>query len=132
MRILLAGINGLPRWSSVHEAVLARPVRRRPAELAPAEPEVHGLDSLMELQASRLRARVGAAGVPVLLDQDRARGGDRVLIGSGLAALERAQALGGALGPYCLQAAIAAATPPPREHPWQAAWLGRTHTRLCA
>ncbi len=78
------------------------------AELAPAEPEVHGLVSLMELQASRLRARVGAAGAPVLLlDQDRARW-DRVLIGRGLAALERAQALGGALGPYGLQAAIAA------------------------
>ena len=78
------------------------------AELAPDEPEVHGLVSLMELQASRLRARVGEAGAPVLLlDQDRARW-DRVLIGRGLAALERAQALGGALGPYCLQAAIAA------------------------
>jgi RNA polymerase sigma factor (sigma-70 family) len=78
------------------------------AELAPTEPEVHGLVSLMELQASRLRARVGAAGVPVLLlDQDRARW-DRVLIGRGLAALERAQSLGGALGPYGLQAAIAA------------------------
>jgi RNA polymerase sigma factor (sigma-70 family) len=78
------------------------------AELAPDEPEVHGLVSLMELQASRLRARVGEAGVRVLLlDQDRARW-DRVLIGRGLAALERAQALGGALGPYGLQAAIAA------------------------
>src|SRR5439155_10793258 len=62
----------------------------------------------MELQASRLRARVGAGGARVLLlDQDRARW-DRVLIGRGLAALERAQALGGALGPYGLQAAIAA------------------------
>jgi RNA polymerase sigma-70 factor, ECF subfamily len=78
------------------------------AELAPAEPEVHGLVSLMELQASRLRARVGAGGARVLLlDQDRARW-DRVLIGRGLAALERAQALGGTLGPYGLQAAIAA------------------------
>src|SRR5439155_15714635 len=62
----------------------------------------------MELQASRLRARVGAGGARVLLlDQDRARW-DRVLIGRGLAALERAQALGGALGPYGLQGAIAA------------------------
>jgi predicted RNA polymerase sigma factor len=62
----------------------------------------------MELQASRLRARVGAGGARVLLlDQDRARW-DHVLIGRGLAALERAQALGGALGPYGLQAAIAA------------------------
>jgi predicted RNA polymerase sigma factor len=78
------------------------------AELEPAEPEVHGLVSLMELQASRLRARVSPAGVPVrLLDQDRGRW-DRVLIGRGLAALERAKALGGALGPYGLQAAIAA------------------------
>jgi RNA polymerase sigma-70 factor (ECF subfamily) len=78
------------------------------AELAPEEPEVHGLVALMELQASRLRARVGAAGAPVLLlDQDRARW-DRVLISRGLAALERAQALGGPLGPYGLQAAIAA------------------------
>jgi RNA polymerase sigma-70 factor, ECF subfamily len=78
------------------------------AELTPAEPEVHGLVSLMELQASRLRARVDAAGLPVLLlDQDRARW-DHVLIGRGLRALERAQALGGPLGPYCLEAAIAA------------------------
>jgi RNA polymerase sigma factor (sigma-70 family) len=78
------------------------------AELARNEPEVHGLVALMELQASRLRARVGAGGEPVLLlDQDRARW-DRVLIRRGLAALERAQALGGALGPYGLQAAIAA------------------------
>jgi RNA polymerase sigma factor (sigma-70 family) len=78
------------------------------AELVPAEAEVHGLVALMELQASRLRARVGAAGEPVLLhDQDRARW-DRVLIMRGLAALERAAALGGALGPYALQAAIAA------------------------
>ncbi|HEV2060325.1 MAG TPA: RNA polymerase sigma factor [Solirubrobacteraceae bacterium] len=78
------------------------------AELVPAEPEVQGLVSLMELQASRLRARVGAAGAPVLLlDQDRARW-DHVLIARGLAALERAQALGGPLGPYALQATIAA------------------------
>jgi len=78
------------------------------AALAPEEPEVHGLVALMELQASRLRARVGATGEPVLLaDQDRARW-DHVLIGRGLAALERAYALGGALGPYGLQAAIAA------------------------
>jgi RNA polymerase sigma-70 factor, ECF subfamily len=78
------------------------------AALAPAEPEVHGLVSLMELQASRLRARVGPGGAPVLLlDQDRARW-DRVLIGRGLVALERARGLGRALGPYGLQAAIAA------------------------
>lgn len=78
------------------------------AGLAPDEPEVHGLVALMEIQASRLRARVGPDGEPVLLmDQDRARW-DRLLIGRGLAALDRATALGGALGPYTLQAAIAA------------------------
>src|SRR5690606_29430426 len=78
------------------------------AGLAPREPEVHGLVALMELQASRMRARVGRSGEPVLLlDQDRARW-DHVLVRRGLAALERAQALGGALGPYGLQAAIAA------------------------
>ena len=77
------------------------------AELAPVEPEVHGLVALMEIQASRIRARVGPAGEPVLLlDQDRARW-DHLLIRRGLAALERAEALGGALGPYALQAAIA-------------------------
>ncbi len=68
------------------------------ARLAPDEPEVHGLVALMEIQASRLRARVGASGEPVLLlDQDRARW-DHVLVRRGLAALERAEALGGALG----------------------------------
>jgi RNA polymerase sigma factor (sigma-70 family) len=78
------------------------------AELAATEPEVHGLVALMEIHASRLRARVGPSGEPVLLlDQDRARW-DRLLIGRGLAALERAEVLGGAMGPYALQAAIAA------------------------
>jgi RNA polymerase sigma factor (sigma-70 family) len=78
------------------------------AELAPEEPEVHGLVALMEIQASRSRARVGPSGEPVLLlDQDRGRW-DQLLIRRGLAALERAEALGGALGPYALQAAIAA------------------------
>src|SRR4051794_8982798 len=78
------------------------------AELAPEEPEVHGLVALMEIQASRSRARVGPSGAPILLlDQDRARW-DHVLIHRGLAALQRAEALGGALGPYALQAAIAA------------------------
>ena len=77
------------------------------AELAPGEPEVHGLVALMEIQASRLGARVGPSGEPVLLlDQDRTRW-DRILIRRGLAALERAESLG-ALGPYGLQAAIAA------------------------
>src|SRR5262245_17131083 len=76
--------------------------------LMPGESEVHGLVALMEIQASRLRARVGPGGEPVLLlDQDRAHW-DRLLIRRGLAALERAEALGGAHGPYALQAAIAA------------------------
>jgi predicted RNA polymerase sigma factor len=78
------------------------------AELTPTEPEVHGLVALMEIQASRLGVRVGPSGEPVLLlDQDRARW-DRLLIRRGLASLERAERLGGALGPYALQAAIAA------------------------
>ncbi len=78
------------------------------AELAPNEPEVHGLVALMEIQASRAAARVDASGSPILLlDQDRARW-DYLLIGRGLAALKRAEALGGAHGPYALQAAIAA------------------------
>ena len=78
------------------------------AELAPGEPEVHGLVALMEIQASRAAARVGAAGEPILLlDQDRGRW-DHVLIRRGLAALERAERLGGAQGAYALQAAIAA------------------------
>ena len=78
------------------------------AELEPREPEVHGLVALMEIQASRLHARVGPSGEPVLLlDQDRARW-DRLLVRRGLAALERAERLGGARGPYALQAAIAA------------------------
>jgi RNA polymerase sigma factor (sigma-70 family) len=78
------------------------------AELAPREPEVHGLVALMEIQASRSRARVGPSGEPILLlDQDRGRW-DQLLIRRGLAALERAEKLGGAAGPYALQAAIAA------------------------
>ncbi len=78
------------------------------AELAPSEREVHGLVALMEIQASRSRARVSATGEPVLLlDQDRALW-DQLLIRRGLAALERAEKLGGGLGPYDLQAAIAA------------------------
>jgi predicted RNA polymerase sigma factor len=76
--------------------------------LAPNEPEVHGLVALMEIQASRSHARVGPSGEPVLLlDQDRARW-DQLLIHRGLAALARAEKFGGALGPYALQAAIAA------------------------
>jgi RNA polymerase sigma factor (sigma-70 family) len=82
------------------------------AELVPKEPEVHGLVALMEIQASRAQARVGSSGEPILLlDQNRARW-DQLLIRRGLMALERAEAInggqGGALGPYALQAAIAA------------------------
>jgi RNA polymerase sigma factor (sigma-70 family) len=78
------------------------------AELLPREPEAHGLVALMEIQASRTNARVGPAGEPILLlDQNRGRW-DQLLISRGLAALGRAEALGGALGPYALQAAIAA------------------------
>jgi RNA polymerase sigma factor (sigma-70 family) len=78
------------------------------AQLAPEEPEVHGLAALMEIQASRVRARTGPTGEPILLlDQDRRRW-DRLLINRGLAALARAEELGGARGPYALQAAIAA------------------------
>jgi RNA polymerase sigma-70 factor, ECF subfamily len=78
------------------------------AELAPNEPEVHGLVALMEIQASRTAARVGPSGEPILLlDQDRGRW-DHLLIRRGLAALARAEALGGGRGPYVLQAAIAA------------------------
>jgi len=77
------------------------------AELVPGEAEVQGLVALMELQASRMRARVGPGGEPILLlDQDRGRW-DQLLIRRGLAALERAEALARPLGPYTLQAAIA-------------------------
>jgi len=78
------------------------------AELMPEEPEVHGLVALMEIQASRSRARVGPSGEPVrLLEQNRAQW-DRLLIGRGLTALERAERLGGARGSYAVEAAIAA------------------------
>jgi RNA polymerase sigma-70 factor (ECF subfamily) len=78
------------------------------AELVPMEPEVHGLVALMEIQASRTAARTGPSGEPVLLlDQDRSRW-DQVLIRRGLAAVARAEELAGGLGPYALQAAIAA------------------------
>jgi RNA polymerase sigma factor (sigma-70 family) len=78
------------------------------AELAPNEPEVHGLVALMEIQASRSRSRVGPSGEPILLlDQDRSTW-DQLLIHRGLSALERAEKLTGSPGPYTLQAAIAA------------------------
>jgi RNA polymerase sigma factor (sigma-70 family) len=78
------------------------------AELAPAEPEVHGLVALMEIQASRLRARVGPTGDAVLLADQNRRLWDRLLIGRGMAALERAARLPKGRGPYVLQAEIAA------------------------
>ena len=92
------------------------------AELMPGEPEVHGLVALMEIQASRSAARTGPSGEPILLlDQDRGRW-DQLLIRRGLRALERAEALGGALGPYALQAAIAACharARTPEETDWE-------------
>src|SRR5438874_8099782 len=91
------------------------------AELAPRDPEVHGLVALMEIQASRSAARTGPSGEPVpLLEQNRARW-DWVLVRRGLAALERAEALGAAYGPYALQAAIAschAAARTPEDADW--------------
>ena len=93
------------------------------AGLAPEEPEVHGLAALMEIQASRLRARRGPQGEPVLLmDQDRGRW-DQLLIRRGLEALERAESLRRPLGPYCLQGAIAACharAKAPGETDWEA------------
>jgi predicted RNA polymerase sigma factor len=92
------------------------------AGLAPNEPEVHGLVALMEIQASRSRARTGPGGEPILLlEQDRSRW-DRLLIRRGLAGLERAERLGGARGPYVLQAAIAACHAralAPQDTDWQ-------------
>jgi RNA polymerase sigma-70 factor, ECF subfamily len=92
------------------------------AQLAPAEPEVHGLVALLEIQASRIPARTNKAGEPVLLlDQDRTRW-DRLLISRGLAALDTAVSLGGERGPYALQAAIAACHARafrPEETDWQ-------------
>jgi RNA polymerase sigma factor (sigma-70 family) len=91
------------------------------AELAPAQPEAHGLIALLEIQASRNAARLGPKGEPILLlDQNRSRW-DLLLIGRGLAALERAESLPGPLGPYGLQAAIAACharAPEPGETDW--------------
>jgi len=96
------------QWARSDLCLEALRLGRTLAALAPAEPEAHGLVSLMEIQASRLRARTGPDGSPVLLlDQDRTRW-DRLLIRRGLAALDRAVHLGGSDGRYALQAAIAA------------------------
>lgn len=95
-------------WMRVELCHEAMRLGRVLSELLPDDAEVHGLVALMELQASRARARTGAGGEPVLLlDQNRGLW-DRLLIRRGLAALERARELGGTLGPYTLQAAIAA------------------------
>ncbi len=96
------------QWSRPALCEEALRLGRMLAALSPREPEVHGLVALMEIQASRLHARTGKdGGVVLLLDQDRSRW-DQLLIRRGLAALERAEQLGGAFGPYALQAAIAA------------------------
>jgi RNA polymerase sigma factor (sigma-70 family) len=95
-------------WQRTELSNEALRLGRMLAELAPGEPEVHGLVALMEIQSSRAAARVDAQGKPVLLmDQDRRRW-DRLLIRRGLAAIERANAIGGERGPYLLQAEIAA------------------------
>jgi RNA polymerase sigma factor (sigma-70 family) len=86
----------------------AQRIGRILAELAPMEPEVHGLVALMEIQASRIRARLGPQGEPVLLMEQNRTLWDRLLIHRGLLALARGEALGEARGPYLLQAAIAA------------------------
>lgn len=97
--------NGWTRPALCEEALR---LGRMLAALSPREPEVHGLVALMEIQASRLHARTGKDGAPVLLlDQDRSRW-DHLLIQRGLEALSRAERLGGAFGPYAIQAAIAA------------------------
>ena len=97
-----------PEWTRPGLCDAALRLGRMLEVVAPSEPEVHGLAALMEIQASRLAARVGPAGEPIrLLDQDRGRW-DKVLIRRGLLALDRAERHGGASGPYTLQAAIAA------------------------
>lgn len=95
-------------WMRPELCLEALRLARLLAALAPDEPEVHGLQALLEIQASRTQARRGPDGRPVLLEaQDRGRW-DRLLIRRGLAALDRAEATGRAVGPYVLQAAIAA------------------------
>ena len=96
------------RWVRTELCEEALRLGRILAELAPAEPEAHGLIALLEIQASRLGARLGPDGEPILLlDQDRSRW-DPLLIVRGVAALKRAEELPAPLGPYGLQAAIAA------------------------
>jgi RNA polymerase sigma factor (sigma-70 family) len=95
-------------WMRPELCLEALRLARMLSALAPTEPEVHGLEALLEIQASRTHARRGPTGEPVLLeDQDRRRW-DQLLIRRGLAALERAESLGTPVGPYVVQAAIAA------------------------
>src|SRR5690606_23365068 len=91
------------------------------AELAPGEPEVHGLVALMEIQASRTRARTGPSGEPVPIHEQNRGLWDRLLIHRGYTALLRAKAIGAPPGPYVLQAAIAAC-PAPAPAPAAPAW----------
>jgi predicted RNA polymerase sigma factor len=114
--------TGGEQWMRLHLIEEALRLGRILAGLLPGEPEVHGLVALMEIQASRTGARTRPSGEPVLLlDQDRRRW-DQVLIRRGLAALDRAQELGRTLGPYTLQAAIAACharARTPEETEWE-------------
>ena len=97
-----------PDWMRPHLCAEAIRLARMLADLMPGEPDVHGLQALLELQSSRIPARIGPDGAPVLLEaQDRARW-DQLLIRRGLAALDRAEALDKPVGPYVIQAAIAA------------------------
>lgn len=96
------------RLSLTTTAVASGATGPGPGRLLPAETEVHGLVASMELQASRLPARTGPDGSAVLLPEQDRRRWDRLLIRRGLAALERAETLGGALRPYAFQAAVAA------------------------
>ena len=111
-----------PEWTRPSLCMEALRLGRMLIHLAPDEAEVHGLLALMELQASRLNARIDESGRPILLmDQDRSRW-EPLLIRRGLAALERAAALGAPLGPYTLQAAIAACharARTPEETDWE-------------
>jgi RNA polymerase sigma factor (sigma-70 family) len=95
-------------WMRPELCLEALRLARMLASLAPGEPEVHGLQALLELQGSRTRARTGPGGEPVLLEAQDRRLWDQLLIRRGLAALARAESLGKPLGPYVLQAAIAA------------------------
>jgi len=95
-------------WMRPELCLEALRLARMLAALAPAEPEVHGLQALLEIQGSRLSARIDAGGAPVLLEAQDRRRWDQLLIRRGLAAQRRAESLGGPAGPYLLQAAIAA------------------------